>query len=123
MAYVRKGGNGGKRPGAGRPKGSRDVLPRGAVTAVQALGLRVPEDAAPEARALADEALNAVADVMRGEWVVKGASAKLAAAALIREEICGPIPKKHELTGKDGAPLVVEVIRYADVAGSGAAPE
>lgn len=100
---------GGKRVGAGRPKGSRDVLPRGAVTAIQAAGLRVPEEADPAARALADEALDAVAAVMRTDWVIKGASAKLAAAALIREEICGPIPTKQEISGPKGEPLSITI--------------
>lgn len=96
---------GGKRVGAGRPKGSRDVLPRGAVTAIQVAGLRVPVEAEPKARALADEALDAVAAVMRDDWKVPGATAKLAAATHIREEICGPIPKKQELTGPNGGPI------------------
>lgn len=105
MSYVKKGGHGGKREGAGRTPGAKDVLPRGAVAAIQAMKHRVPEGT-PEALAdLADEALNAAVEVMRGDWVVKGASAKLAAAALVREEVCGPIAKKHELTGKDGGAL------------------
>lgn len=93
---------GGKRAGAGRPKGSRDVLPRGAVSILR---LRVPPGATPEAAALADEALTAVAAVMRDDWKVKGAAAKLAAAAHLREEICGPMPQKHEVAGKDGGPV------------------
>lgn len=98
---------GGKRVGAGRPKGSRDVLPRGAVTAIKAAGLRVPEEADPAARALADEALGAVAAVMRDDWKVPGASAKLAAATHIREEICGPVPRKQEISGPQGTPISI----------------
>lgn len=93
---------GGARKGAGRPKGSRDVLPRGVVSILR---LRVPPDATPEAAALADEALTAVADVMRKDWQTKGSVAKLAAAQHIREEVCGPIPKRSEITGANGGPL------------------
>lgn len=93
---------GGARPGAGRPKGSRDALPRGVVSILR---LRVPPDATPEAAALADEALNAVADVMRNDWKVQGAAQKLAAAQHVREEICGPVPKRSEITGANGGPL------------------
>lgn len=98
------------------------MLPAGAVSAIKALNkpptrLRVPEAATPEAAALADEALGAVLEVMRGEWVVKGAGEKLKAAAMLREEICGPQPKPVELTGKDGGPIVVRVVKYTDEGG------
>lgn len=97
---------GGARKGAGRPKGSRDVLPRGVVSILR---LRVPPDATPEAAALADEALTAVADVMRKDWVTKGSAAKLAAAQHIREEVCGPVPKRTEISGPQGAPLTITI--------------
>lgn len=105
--------SGGKRQGAGRPKGVKNALPQGAVSAIRALRHRIPEGTPAELADAAGEALETVAEVMRGT-VKKGARDRLTAAAMLREEICGPVPKKHELTGKGGAPLIVEVIRYAD---------
>lgn len=93
---------GGARKGAGRPKGSRDVLPRGVVSILR---LRVPPDATPEAAALADEALEAVKEVLRNDWKTPGSQTKLAAAQSLREEICGPMPKRSEITGANGGPL------------------
>lgn len=115
--------HGGKRQGAGRPPGKKNVLPQGTVAAIRAAKLRVPEEASEEERELAGHALTRIIDVMDERVSSFNAHGVLTAARHLREEICGPIPKKHELTGKDGAPLVVEVIRYADVAGPGETPE
>lgn len=91
-------GRGGKRPGAGRPKGSRDVLPRGVVKALKALRHRVPEGMKPEVAALADEALGTYVEVMRGK-VKRFARERLAAAALVREEVCGKAAQKVDHGG------------------------
>lgn len=96
--------SGGKRQGAGRPKGATGALPLGAVAAIKALKHRIPEGTPTELADYAGEAFAAVIEVMR-KPDVRGAFAKLQAAASLREEICGPVPKKHELTGKDGGPL------------------
>lgn len=97
---------GGKREGAGRPKGATSVLPRGTIKAIKVAGLRVPDDASPEARELADVAQQRLIDVMCEKVSPFASNSVLTAARHLREEICGPIPKKHELTGKDGAPLL-----------------
>lgn len=89
---------GGKRPGAGRPRGSRNALPAGAVGALRALRFRVPKDIAPELADAAGEALETVVKVMRGK-VKRGAIASLTAARVLREEICGPIPKQVQVAG------------------------
>ena len=109
-----KGKRGGKRPGAGRPPGSTNSLPLGAVQAVKAAGLRVPEAATPEQRELADEALGTVVEVMRGQVHYMDAPARLKAATVIRQEICGPVPTKLEHTGADGEPLTVRVVTLDD---------
>ena len=107
MAYVKRGGHGGARAGAGRTKGAKNALPQGAVMAIKALRHRVPDDLPEDVLAAADDSLGVVVAVMRGE-IVDGARDRLTAAAMVREEICGPVPKKHELTGKDGGPVVID---------------
>ena len=99
---------GGRRAGAGRPKGSQDKLPRGAVAAIKALRHRVPEGTPEPLADVADEAFATVVEVMRGE-VLEGARERLSAAAAVREEVCGPIPKKTEVSGKDGGALEVVI--------------
>ena len=99
---------GGKRPGAGRPAGVAEVLPRGAVKAIRAMRHRVPDGTPRQLADVADEALATVVDVMRGR-VVDGARERLSAAALLREEVCGPVPKRHEVSGPDGAPISISI--------------
>jgi hypothetical protein len=91
-------GRGGKRPGAGRPKGVREALPRGVVKAIKAMRHRVPEGTRPEVAELADEALATVVDVMRGK-VKRFARERLAAASVLREEVCGKASQKLEHQG------------------------
>jgi hypothetical protein len=105
---------GGKRPGAGRPAGSKNALGYGEVKALKAAGLRVPEKAPEAHRELADEALGAMIDVMRGDVSYLQAPAVLKAATAIRAEICGPVPTKLEHTGADGEPLTVKVLTVTD---------
>lgn len=101
---------GGRRPGAGRPSGARNALPLGAVSAIRALKLRVPEGAVPAVADLAGEALETVVDVMRGRGG-RGASVRLMAAKEVRLETCGPMPTKLEHSGAGGGPVVVRVDR------------
>lgn len=89
--------HGGARKGAGRKKGTSDTLPRGMVKAISALRHRVPEDASPEAKAVADEAMATVVNVMRGKGGARFVRERLTAAAMVREEVCGTVPKKHEV--------------------------
>lgn len=94
-----KSKRGGKRPGAGRPRGSKNILPAGAVAAIKACGLRVPKDATPAERELADRALQRVADVMEEQVSSFQSFAVLTAARTIREEVCGPVVKKVDVSG------------------------
>lgn len=75
--------------------------------AIKAAGLRVPEDASPEARRLADRALERIVEVMDEQVSPFMANPVLTAARLVREEVCGAVPKKLEATGKDGGPIAV----------------
>jgi hypothetical protein len=100
---------GGKRPGAGRPKGSRNALPYGAVQAVEAVSLRVPEGASPAAKALADRAFQRVVDVLEERVDFKMAPPVLKAATIIREEVCGPLAQKLEHSGPGGQALSISI--------------
>lgn len=104
---------GGARPGAGRPEGSTNALPMGTIQAIKALNLRVPEGASDAAKALANRALERVVDVLEEGVDFRQAGAVLKAATLVREEICGPMAQKHEVGGKDGGALVIEVHKIA----------
>lgn len=104
---------GGARPGAGRPEGTSNALPYGTVQAIKALNLRVPEGASDAAKALANRALERVVDVLEEGVDFRQAGSVLKAATLLREEVCGAMAQKHEVAGKDGAALVIEVHKIA----------
>jgi hypothetical protein len=102
---------GGRREGAGRPEGANNALPSGAVSAIRALRLRVPDAAPLLAAELAGEALERIVDVMRGKVRPERAFPTLTAAKAVREEVCGPIVKKHEVAGPGGAPVTITINR------------
>ncbi|WP_242394839.1 hypothetical protein [Anaeromyxobacter oryzisoli] len=85
------------------------MLPRGAVAAIKAAGLRVPESASPAERELADLALRRIVDVMDERVNPFGAFSVLTAARGLREEICGPVPKKLEHAGPGGGAIVFKI--------------
>lgn len=107
-------GRGGKREGAGRPAGSTNVLGLGEVKALKVAGLRVPKDAAPAARELADVAQQRIIDVMMGDVDSFKSGAVLKAATHLRAEICGDVTKKVEASGPDGGPLEIIVKTVSD---------
>ena len=88
--------HGGRREGAGRPPGSRNTLPYGAVQALRAQRLRVPADATPEEAEAAGYAFARVMDVLAGKVRSDKAATVLKAAVFVREVICGPITRKVE---------------------------
>lgn len=63
-------------------------------------GWRVPKEAPPAARKLADYALVKIKDVSEGRISFRLAPSVLRAAAHLREEVCGPIPQSLALTGR-----------------------
>lgn len=79
-----------------------DKLPRGAVTAVRASNWRIPDDAPEEARQLAQQALERIADVMHGRVPIERQAAVLKAATDLRAEVCGPPAQRLEVKGKMG---------------------
>lgn len=81
----------------------------GTIQAIKALNLRVPENAPEAAKALANRAFERVVDVLEEGVDFRQAGAVLKAATMVREEICGPMAQKHEVAGKDGGALVIEV--------------
>lgn len=104
--------HGGRRPGAGRPEGTRNALPKGTVEAIRALRHRVPHDAPAEVADAAGYALQRVLEVLSGRVRGQDAGPVLKAAAMTREEFCGPLAQKVEATGPGGSALVVEVRKY-----------
>jgi hypothetical protein len=105
---------GGARPGAGRPKGSHNALGYGEVQALRTLRHRVPEGTHPQLADVAGEALEKIVAVMREEVGWQESAGVLKAATLVRQEVCGPMTSKHEVTGEGGGALVVEVREYRD---------
>lgn len=103
---------GGSRPGTGRPPGSTNALELGEVKALKSLRWRVPDEAPKEVAEVADEAFQALVDVMRERpmvgydrdgrpiALVADRKDKLKAALALREEVCGPVARKVEVTGK-----------------------
>ena len=91
-----RGKNGGRRPGAGRPKGSTNALGYGEAKAVHACKLRLPKDATPEAEYLAQRALQRIVDVMEGGVSHLESGSVLKAATRLREEVCGSLTQKVE---------------------------
>lgn len=92
---------GGNRPGSGRPEGTPNVLPYGAVVAIEACGLRVPDGTPEDVALLADRALMRIADVMEERVDFMRAGHVLKAATQLRNEVCGPIAQKLEVKADD----------------------
>lgn len=110
---------GGRRPGAGRPKGVRSALPYGLAGAITEwnrmerkmaklnvpkvpAGYRVPTDAPQDIKDAADFAFQRMIDVAAGRVRSDKATSVLKGAIEIRKEICGPIVQKTEvnITGR-----------------------
>lgn len=100
---------GGRRPGAGRPEGTKNVLPLGAVAALKVGLKRVPDEAAPEERELASLAMGRITDVLMERVSPFSAFAVLQAGKHIREEICGKVADKLDVTVSLEA-LLVEAV-------------
>lgn len=68
---------------------------------------RVPKDVSGPAGEVADEAFGTMVEVMRG--VRRRGMERLSAARAVREEVCGPIPKRIEASGPGGEPIVFRI--------------
>lgn len=82
---------GGKRPGAGRPKGSRNVATKDSIT-----------DLAAEARKASKTALDALIQIAKSG---ESESARVSAANAILDRAFGKPLTSVELTGKHGGPI------------------
>lgn len=110
----RRGPNGGPRPGAGRPKGSKNDLRLGEIRAVKAMRFRVPADVSEPVGKVADRAFQRLVDVMEARVYHKHANTTLQAATRLREEICGPVKQKIEHSGDAEAPLQIVIKEEKD---------
>lgn len=111
---------GGRRPGAGRPKGSDNALPYGAVQAVASLRHRVPEEVSPALKAIADRALSRVVDVLEERVGYREMAGVLKAATILREEVCGPLKQRVEHSFDAVSDEQLEA-RYRELVAKGAA--
>lgn len=89
--------HGGARPGAGRPKGSKNRKPQGFVSALK--GWRIPPGTPPEAVEVADYALSRVIDVAAERVPSHAAPSVLKACITVRDEICGPVATRMHIDG------------------------
>jgi hypothetical protein len=105
---------GGKREGAGRPEGSTNALPLGAIEALKVGAMRVPEGSSAEAKELASLAFQRMVDVMMERVSSFHAANVLKSSTQVRHEICGPLAQRMEHTGKDGDSLQIVVKTLAD---------
>jgi len=78
----------------------KNDLPLGTVKLLKQLRYRVPESAPPEIAAVADRAFERLVNVMEGKVSFRQAPSVLKAASLLREEVCGPVPKELNITTK-----------------------
>ncbi len=103
-------GWGGKRARAGRPVGIQETQPRRMGKARKLCRLRVPADATPYERDLAQQALDAIVSVMNGEVSAEQQSGVLRAAIHLREELLGKPSQRHVLEGPDGGGVKFEFV-------------
>jgi hypothetical protein len=85
-----------------KKKGSTEPLPKGSIRAIRAVKLRVPDGASEEHSDLAEEAFQGIVGVMRGDTKYIEhipVHDRLRAMTIVREEVCGPIAQKVEVTG------------------------
>ncbi len=83
--------------GGGRPLGSTNVLPQGAIEALKILKFRVAPGMPEAAAELAGDALEQTIKVMHGKVPARRAPAALKAAIRVRDEICDPVVQKSEV--------------------------
>ena len=82
--------------------------------AIKAAKLRVPEGTPEEHAELAEEAKERIVAVMRGRVHHTQAAQVLKASTRLRDEICGPLTNKTEVSGADGGPVIVEIRKFTE---------
>lgn len=85
----------------GRPPGSKNALPYGAVTAIKAMKFRVKKEylANDAACEIAGDSFERIVKVMHGAVHSRKAPSVLKAAVTLREEICEPVVKEAKVSG------------------------
>lgn len=120
---------GGKRPGAGRPPGSKNTLPLGAVRVLNAA--RVAErrlaglkDATQEDKAIVERVFERVGEVLEGKVDAFRAGHVLKAGAMVADAVAGPQVQKvqHSLAGQHAA-MVFAVIAEETAQAANAQPQ
>jgi hypothetical protein len=96
--------HGGKRPGAGRPKGARN---------------RVTADIKALAQTYGADAIDTLAEIMKNESAPE--AARISAAKELIDRGFGKAVQATEISGKDGSPLsfappVIQILAYDDQA-------
>jgi hypothetical protein len=88
----------------GRPLGSTDSLPRGAIEALKTAKFRVKAEykADPNACEVAGDALDVMVKVMHGRVHSRRAPSALKAATAVRHEICEPVQQEVKVSGTLG---------------------
>ncbi len=107
--------HGGPRPGAGRPPGSKNILPTGMVRTLKALNMRVPEKMTEGQEMLLTKSEEAILKVMEGKVHGSIAGAMLLAARTAREEICGPIAQKVQVQATIGIASLLDEVKMIEV--------
>lgn len=92
---------GGKRPGAGRPKGKPNKVTAEARATI-----------ASRAREFSDEALEALAGILRSPDAP--AAAKVSAATSLLDRGYGKPPQSHEHSGEGGGAIQYEIVTGVD---------
>lgn len=97
--------SGGRRPGAGRKPGSPNRKRRvGAAARIEVTAL---------AKTYTEMALRTLAEIAEGG---QSEAARVSAASALLDRGWGRPTQATEVTGKDGAPFVLEIVRFADKA-------
>lgn len=116
-----KGKHGGRRPGAGRPKGSKGTLPHGAVQVLDAARVakrRLGKDPDPSDLAALELVYKRVGDVLAEDVDYRQAGHVLKAGAMVADALAGPIAQKVE---HGGSVEVTRIERVVVDAGKGPA--
>jgi hypothetical protein len=104
---------GGRRPGAGRPFGALDRVPRPTHGQIATITRHIPADATPAERQAAIYGLQRLVELASDD---DNPTVAIKAAIRLRDEICGVLTQRHEVTGAGGGAITVEVVRLAEPA-------
>ena len=99
---------GGRRPGAGRPRGSRSVLPQGTKRALKAYS-GIPQEALNHPQVV--RALKVITEIMEGKHANRHVQTRLQAATMVFEIFAGKPTNKSQI---DTGPSLAELLAKLD---------